>query len=203
MVVEGTTDIEPLIPTTLTRGSSYQGSKNETGEAGAKWENKPENWASDQLSSDGSAVLHKLYLTTCTRYRNTSCTRYRWTSCTRYRCTSCTVMVVMSQLYLCDEPYWSRFHSPPGALSQPTVHVISDGKHVSSCIWWMVNNMVNGEYGKYGEKAKWTKVFGWSYLAAFYQAWSLMWSDVTWHVPPCQHGMEHYSNLDHRMQNKK
>jgi len=36
-------------------------------------------------------------------------------------------MVVMSQLYLCDEPYWSRFHSPPGALSQPTVHVISDG----------------------------------------------------------------------------
>ena len=37
-------------------------------------------------------------------------------------------MVVMSQLYLCDEPYWSRFHSPPGPLSQPTVHVISDGK---------------------------------------------------------------------------
>ena len=36
-------------------------------------------------------------------------------------------MVVMSQLYLCDEPYWSRFHvtEPPPT---PSIHVISDGK---------------------------------------------------------------------------
>merc|ERR1719278_1382257 len=35
-------------------------------------------------------------------------------------------MVVMSQLYLCDEPYWSRFHvtEPPPT---PSIHVISDG----------------------------------------------------------------------------
>jgi hypothetical protein len=28
---------------------------------------------------------------------------------------------------LCDEPYWSRFHTT-GPMSQPTIHVISDGK---------------------------------------------------------------------------
>ena len=36
-------------------------------------------------------------------------------------------MVVMSQLYLCDEPYWSRFHVT-GPPPQPSIHVISDGK---------------------------------------------------------------------------
>ncbi len=34
-------------------------------------------------------------------------------------------MVVMSALYLCDEPYWSRYHFN---LPSPSVHVISDGK---------------------------------------------------------------------------
>ena len=38
-----------------------------------------------------------------------------------------SVMVVMSQLYLCDEPYWSRFHVT-GPPPQPSIHVISDGK---------------------------------------------------------------------------
>ena len=37
-------------------------------------------------------------------------------------------MVVMSQLYLCDEPYWSRFHVT-GPPPQPSIHVISDGKN--------------------------------------------------------------------------
>ena len=42
-------------------------------------------------------------------------------------------MVVMSQLYLCDEPYWSRFHvtEPPPT---PSIHVISDGKTVNMCL---------------------------------------------------------------------
>ena len=37
-------------------------------------------------------------------------------------------MVVMSQLYLCDEPYWSRFHVTEHVTPQPTIHVISDGE---------------------------------------------------------------------------
>jgi len=36
-------------------------------------------------------------------------------------------MVVMSSLYLCDEPYWSRYHRNINYPLQPSIHVISDG----------------------------------------------------------------------------
>ena len=43
-------------------------------------------------------------------------------------------MVVMSQLYLCDEPYWSRFHlQGSNPQPQPSIHVISDGKPGFNC----------------------------------------------------------------------
>ena len=41
-------------------------------------------------------------------------------------------MVVMSQLYLCDEPYWSRFHVTEPHPT-PSIHVISDGKRIKMC----------------------------------------------------------------------
>ena len=95
-----------------------------------------------------------------------------------------TVMVVMSQLYLCDEPYWSRFHSPPGALSQPTVHVISDGKIFTwLCCWWMAIMMKNDRIicKRFLAGAIWAAAF----IRRDPQC------DLTWHdTLPCQHGTE-------------
>jgi hypothetical protein len=100
--------------------------------------------------------------------------RLRWLRPTVPLTVARFTMVVMSALYLCDEPYWSRYHFN---LHSPSVHVISDGKKENLSLKNFAFLCIICKYSNF-----WQKKFAESYNSF----WSCSWFAKMFFVKVCE-----------------
>ncbi len=85
-------------------------------------------------------------------------------------------MVVMSALYLCDEPYWSRYHFN---LPSPSVHVISDGKKENLSLKNFAFLCIICKYCNFLLQKKFAELYN--------SFWSCSWFAKMFFVKVCEH----------------